>query len=180
MIRIISIFVLGLFSALFVFRGYAAEKPDKPIIVNLKDCYDPSKPENSVPFLKLVEENPRLELRKWGGISLPGGGGRAPLLMSIAGGTAPDIYYSWFHIIRSDISQRFLYPLNEWIGTDANENGQIDNAESKWDGWANVPPLWRQVATENGKIYGIPYAGTWGGLSVVVPLLTEVISKSGR
>ncbi len=160
-IRIISIFVLGLFSALFVFRGYAAEKPDKPIIVNLKDCYDPSKPENSVPLLKLVEENPRLELRKWGGISLPGGGGRAPLLMSIAGGTAPDIYYSWFHIIRSDISQRFLYPLNEWIGTDANENGQIDNAESKWNGWANVPPLWRQVATENGKIYGIPYAGTW-------------------
>ncbi len=161
MIRIISIFVLGLFSAFFVFRGYAAEKPDKPIIVNLKDCYDPSKPENSVPLLKLVEENPRLELRKWGGISLPGGGGRAPLLMSIAGGTAPDIYYSWFHIIRSNISQRFLYPLNEWIETDANENGQIDNAESKWDGWANVPLLWRQVATENGKIYGIPYAGTW-------------------
>ncbi len=135
------------------------EESGPPIIVNLKDCYNPSKPEECTNLLKLAKENPRLELRKWGGISLPGGAGRSSMLMSIAGGTAPDVYYCWFHIIRNDIRQGFLYPLNEWIGTDSGGDGQIDDNESSWDGWKKVPPLWRQVATDNGKVYGIPYAG---------------------
>ncbi len=157
--RLCAICVLAFVASILVPAAYAAENPDKPIVVSLKDCYDPSRPDPS--WEKLVKENPRLELRKWGGISLPGGGGRAPMLMSIAGGTAPDIFYCWFHIIRSDINQSFLYPLNEWVGSDGNGNGQIDNAESTWGGWSKVPSLWRQVATEKGKVYGIPYAGTW-------------------
>jgi hypothetical protein len=36
-------------------------------------------------------------------------------MMAIAGQTAPDVMESWFHIIRNDIDQGFLYPLNEWI-----------------------------------------------------------------
>jgi len=132
---------------------------EAPIVVSLRDSYTPSRPEEFPGLLQLAKENPRLELRQWGGISLPGGGGRAPLLMSIAGGTAPDIYRSWFHIIRNDIRQRFLYPLNEWIGEDQNGNGRIDDAEAQWKGWARVPALWREVATEDGKVYGIPSAG---------------------
>ncbi len=130
------------------------------IAVSFQGAYDPRDPVSSDLMLKLAKKTPQLELRRWGGISLPGGSGRAPLLMSIAGGTAPDIYYCWFHIIRQDIKQRFLYPLNEWVGTDRNGNGQIDDDESTWDGWKDVPPLWRQVGTEDGKVYGIPYAGT--------------------
>lgn len=130
-----------------------------PIVVSLKDSYSPSRPERNEGLLKLAKEHPRLELRQWGGISLPGGGGRAPLLMSIAGGTAPDIYLSWFHIIRNDMRQRFLCPLNEWIGEDRNGNGRIDDDEARWAGWARVPPLWREVATEDGKVYGLPTAG---------------------
>lgn len=141
-------------------EGAAGPVSGPPIVVALRDSYDPTKPEESEGLLKLAKENPRLELRQWGGIVLPGGAGRAPLLMSIAGGTAPDIFLSWFHIIDTDIRKGFLHPLNEWVGTDGNGDGRIDDTEAQWPGWKAVPPLWRHVATANGKVYGIPVGGT--------------------
>ncbi len=140
--------------------GTLPPTPGPPIVVTLRDCYNPTDPEASEGLLAVAKANPRLELQQWGGISLPGGSGRAPLLMSIAGGTAPDIFLSWWHIIDSDIRQGFLYPLNEWVGTDDNGDGLIDDREARWPGWRTVSPLWRHVATRNGKVNGIPVAGT--------------------
>ncbi len=136
---------------------------DGPITVKFQGGYVPDRPEDSATrrILDLVKEDPRLDPQPWGGIQLPQGGFRPALMMSIAGNTAPDIYYCWFHIIRNDIENRFLHPLNEWIGDDLDGNGQIDDDEAKWEGWKRVPPLWRRVATKDGKVYGIPYAGVW-------------------
>jgi ABC-type sugar transport system permease subunit/ABC-type glycerol-3-phosphate transport system substrate-binding protein len=110
----------------------------------------------SDPLVQLMAADPTIEVREWSGLTLPGGAGRTPLLMSIAGQTAPDLYYSWFHIIRNDVAQGFIHPLNEWVGTDGNRDGAIDAAEAKWDGWAQLPALQRHVATLDGKVYGIP------------------------
>ena len=82
-------------------------------------------------------------------------------MLSLAGGTAPDIYFCWFHIIRHDIEQGFCHPLNEWLGEDTDGDGQLSDAEARWPGWRQVPPLWRQVATRDGKVYGLPMAGIW-------------------
>ena len=135
----------------------------EPVTVTFLQGYDPDIPEGPVTrqILKLAQQEPQLNPQKWGGLSLPGAGGRAPFMLSLAGGTAPDIYFCWFHIIRHDIEQGFCYPLNEWIGEDADGDGQISDAEARWPGWKNVPPLWRQVATRNGKVYGVPMAGIW-------------------
>ncbi|MDR3688070.1 MAG: extracellular solute-binding protein [Fimbriimonas sp.] len=109
------------------------------------------------PLLKLMRDHPEIELREWNALPLPFSAFRAPLMMSIAGQTAPDIYLAFWHGIRNDIKQGFAYPLNEWIGNDRDGNGQIDDREAKWPGWKDVPPLWRQVATDKGKVYGLPY-----------------------
>ena len=137
--------------------------PPAPVTVSFQGGYDPDTPEGPVTrqILKLTQQEPQLNPQKWGGLVLPGGGGRAPFMLSLAGGTSPDIYYCWFHIMRHDIEQGFIYPLNEWIGDDLNGDGQISDSEAKWLGWKDVPPLWRQVATKNGKVYGVPMAGTW-------------------
>jgi multiple sugar transport system permease protein len=135
----------------------------EPVDVTFLQGYDPDLPEGAVTrqILKLAQQEPQLNPQKWGGLSLPGAGGRAPFMLSLAGGTAPDIYFCWFHIIRHDIEQGFAYPLNEWIGEDADGDGQISDAEARWPGWKNVPALWRQVATKGGKVYGVPMAGIW-------------------
>ena len=135
----------------------------EPVTVTFLQGYDPDIPEGPVTrqILKLAQQEPLLNPQKWGGFSLPGAGGRAPFMLSLAGGTAPDIYFAWFHILRHDIEQGFAYPLNEWIGEDTDGDGQISDAEARWPGWKNVPPLWRQVATRNGKVYGVPMAGVW-------------------
>ncbi|MGD0094525.1 MAG: extracellular solute-binding protein, partial [Planctomycetota bacterium] len=140
----------------------AEEKPADKVVVSFP-YFDPSDPEGywTEPLIKLMKKRPELEVRRWGGISLPGGAGRVNILMSIAGDTAPDFFYCYWHIIRNDIKNGFLYPLNEWVGDDRNGNGQLDLEEATWDGWKKIPLLWRQVSTEKGKVYGIPFAGTW-------------------
>ncbi|MDD2600215.1 MAG: extracellular solute-binding protein [Kiritimatiellae bacterium] len=149
--------------ALSALSALPAPAVDDMITVSFLEGYDPDTPEAPVTrqMLKLVQEEPRLNPQKWGGLTLPGGGGRAPFMLSMAGGSAPDLYYCWFHVIRHDIDQGFIYPLNEWIGDDLNGDGRIDNSEAHWEGWKSVPELWRQVAVKDGKIYGMPLAGTW-------------------
>ena len=139
-------------------RGvFAEESASLKTVVKADRFFNPNDPENAYTrqLIDFTRKHPGIEVRKWDGVSIPGGE-RASLMMSIAGKTAPDIGLSWFHTIRNEIKQQFLYPLNEWIGFDSNGNGQIDDDEAKWSGWKDVPPLWRKVATVDGKVYGIP------------------------
>ena len=121
-----------------------------PIDVTFMGGYDPDQPESAVTrqILALGKEHPELRPSKWGGLWLPGAGGRSPLLLAMAGGNAPDIYGCWFHIIRSDIRNGFLMPLDRWLGPKGKD----------WDGWKRVPPLWHRVASDKGHIYGLPAA----------------------
>lgn len=138
----------------------AGAAEDGKIEVKVTRFYNPQQPEGpeTKRLIEVMKDNPDIVVSQWGGLSLPGGAGRAPLMMAIAGRTAPDIFESWFHIVGNDIRQGFLYPLNEWIGDDTNGNGQIDDDEARWPRWKKVPPLWRRVVTRNGKVYGIPQA----------------------
>ncbi len=139
------------------------EDQSGPVKVKVDWFFDPNTPEspdtrNLLDFMKL---NRDIEVEEWGGIKLPGGtyaAKRSSLMMAIAGGTAPDIGSSWFHTIRTESESGFLHPLNEWIGTDQNGNGQIDDHEAKWAPWKNINSLLRRVATHEGKVYGIPTA----------------------
>jgi multiple sugar transport system permease protein len=118
--------------------------------VSFMGGFDPDQPESAVTrqVLALSAEHPELRPVKWGGLWLPGAGGRSPLLLAMAGGNAPDIYQCWFHIIQNDIANGFLMPLDRWLGPEGNN----------WEGWQRVPTLWHQVATANGHLYGLPAA----------------------
>ena len=111
-------------------------------------CYRPTHPEDpATKALNAFEKlNPDIHPKQWGGLILPGGGGRAQFMLALAGGSAPDVYKAWFHILRHDIEQGFTYPLDEWIDGD-------------WEGWRHSPPLWKEVATKDGKIHAVPTPG---------------------
>ena len=135
----------------------AADKASREITVKtVGHFFRPNEPEHPYTrqIITFTSKHPDIVVQQWGGIGIPGGG-RASLMMSIAGKTAPDIGLSWFHLIRNEISQQFLHPLNEWIGEDLNGNGQIDDDEALWSGWKDIPLLWRRVCTIDGKVYGI-------------------------
>lgn len=118
--------------------------------VSFMGGYDPDQPESAVTrqILALGQERPELRPVKWGGLWLPGAGGRSPLLLAMAGGSAPDIYQCWFHIVQSDVRNGFLMPLDRWLGP----------AGEQWEGWARVPELWRRVASAGGHVYALPSA----------------------
>ena len=127
-------------------------------------CYSPSHPEDpTTKALNAFEKaNPDIHPKQWGGLILPGGGGRAQFMLALAGGSAPDVYKAWFHILRHDIDQGFTYPLDEWI-------------DETWEGWKDSPPLWREVATKNGHIYAVPTPGmAYYGLVYRKDLVKEV------
>ena len=122
----------------------------KPVEVTFMGGFDPDQPESAVTrqILALSAEHPDLRPAKWGGLWLPGAGGRSPLLLAMAGGNAPDIYNCWFHIIQNDIANGFLMPLDHWLGQEGKQ----------WDGWQRVPELWHKVATKEGHLYALPAA----------------------
>ena len=115
-------------------------------------AYTPDHPEepSTRRLLAFAGKHPEVHLSQWGGLTLPGGGGRATFMLALAGGSAPDVYRAWFHILRHDVEEGFCHPLNEWI-----KPGEPD----EWPGWKDVPPLWKEVATRDGLIYGVPVAG---------------------
>ena len=110
-------------------------------------CYDPDHPE--VPttrrILELSGKNPDLTPVKWGGLALPGAGGRSTFMLALSGGTAPDIYKVWFHILRHDVSQGFVYPLDEWCSppTPAEQEASI----------------WDKVRSIDGHVWALPTPG---------------------
>jgi multiple sugar transport system permease protein len=113
------------------------------------------------PGIQLMKREPNIQLREWSPLQLPGAAGRTSFMMSIAGQSAPDLYYCWYHIIRNDISQGFIHPLNDWIGHDKDGDGQVSPEEATWKRWGDVSPLIRQVATVDGNIYGLPTVNTY-------------------
>ena len=124
-------------------------------------CYRPDHPEDPATkqILSFTARRPDIRPFQWGGLTLPGAGGRATFMLALAGGTAPDVYKAWFHILRHDVEEGFCYPLNEWLGEDVDGDGKLSDVEAKWPGWKDVPQLWRDVATKDGKVYAVPTPG---------------------
>ena len=141
-------------------RGGGAD-PARPVDVTFLMCYRPDHPEDpsTRQILRFTAAHPEIRPLQWGGLTLPGAGGRATFMLALAGGTAPDIYKAWFHILRHDIDEGFCHPLNEWLGDDADGDGRLSDAEARWPGWRDVPQLWRDVATKDGKVYAVPTPG---------------------
>ncbi len=107
-------------------------------------AYDPTHPESpeTRAILDLAKRDETLSPVKWGGLTLPGAGGRATFMLALAGGTAPDIYKAWFHILRHDVEQGFVYPLDEWEGIPSSDD------------------LWDRVRVKDGHVWALPTPGT--------------------
>lgn len=122
--------------------GLASAKTE----VSFLFSYNPDHPEDPSTrrILELAKAEEELQPVKWGGLILPGAGGRSTFMLALAGGTAPDIYKAWFHILRHDVDQGFVYPLDEWVSA---EKGNKDSGNGD---------LWDKVRTYKGHVWALP------------------------
>ena len=111
--------------------------------------YDPNRPEEPATrrIVSLAAREPDLLPVKWGGLILPGAGGRSTFMLALAGGSAPDVYKAWFHILRHDVSQGFVYPLDEWMPV-----GEAERLAAEGD-------LWDRVRVADGHVWALPTPG---------------------
>ncbi|MCL6520140.1 MAG: extracellular solute-binding protein [Armatimonadetes bacterium] len=109
-----------------------------------KDATDPWRRANRAVFERFQELHPNIKIISASGLQVQGRAAESGLLMAMAGGTAPDVFYVNFRKLHNFINQGFLYPLNEYIEKDPEILKKIH-------------PEIRKVITVDGKVYSIPW-----------------------
>jgi multiple sugar transport system permease protein len=89
--------------------------------------------------------NPEIEVVNAGGLELTGDRAEAGLLMSLAGNTAPDVFYVNFRQYFSYIDQGFCRPLDDFLARDP---GALDRVN---------PEILKVIKSADGKIYAAPF-----------------------
>jgi ABC-type sugar transport system permease subunit/ABC-type glycerol-3-phosphate transport system substrate-binding protein len=126
----------------------------QPIIVHVggsldwkipdKSAADPLGRANRAIVDAFEAQHPNIQLENSDGLQIGGPAAESNLLMSFAGGTAPDVVYVNFRSMQNYIDQGFLLPLNDYVARDPGIMQRIN-------------PVIRDVITVNGSVYAIPY-----------------------
>jgi len=141
-----------------LFQAKAAEKSIRIVA----DWYSPmpytlEEQAKNYSFEKYMKRHPNVKIEPFSQLNVTGAAAKSGKLMSVAGGTPPDIWRMWFHETLKYANQGFLLPLNEFIGDDENGDGKIEGNEVKFEPWRKVPNEFKAGCIKDGKIYALPY-----------------------
>jgi len=109
------------------------------------------------PFQAMLDDHPQVRYTRQSQLLLKGLE-RGSLLMSIAGGTAPDILRPYEHENKSWIRQGFLEKLDQYIYRDVDGDGRYTEGvdEVLWKPFLTMPPEVRELILEDGHFYLVP------------------------
>ena len=102
----------------------------------------PGRPRREIYDL-FLKKNPDIEFARTGGIELEGAAAGAGFFMSMAGGTAPDVFKSPLEAIDTFYDQNFLYPIDEIAGKDAPL-------------FKTIRHFVKPIVIKNGHVYAMP------------------------
>jgi len=165
--RLLCVAVAGCVLALTAARG-----ADDDTVTVVNEFYNPNRPESAM--AKICAEimgdsarehahdpsQPQINVLPWTSLRMTGPVGRAPRLMALAGDIAADVLFTLWHETRTNISEGYLMPLNEYIGEDRNGDGWISDEEAIWPYWKQINDYAKMVGTVDGKVYALPYPRT--------------------
>ncbi len=109
-----------------------------------KDSTDPWRRAQRKVFEAFGKSHPNIKVVSSSGLQVQGPAAESGLLMAMAGGTAPDVFYVNFRKLHNYINQGFLYPMDEYIEKDPQVLQKIH-------------PQIRKVITVNGHVYSLPW-----------------------
>ncbi len=109
-----------------------------------KDSTDPWRRAQRQVFEAFAKSHPNINIVSSSGLQVQGPAAESGLLMAMAGGTAPDVFYVNLRKLNNYINQGFLYPMDEYIKNDPAI-------------MAKVHPQIRKVITVDGHVYTLPW-----------------------
>ncbi|MEI7904431.1 MAG: hypothetical protein WCI43_03335, partial [Candidatus Firestonebacteria bacterium] len=92
---------------------------DNIVTLNMWDVPEAWNIQDKAVFDEFVKTHPYINIVKTRGISVKGTASESGFMMSMAAGTAPDIFIVNFRALKLYMDQGFLYPLNEYYEKDS-------------------------------------------------------------
>ncbi len=109
-----------------------------------KEATSPRERANRAVFEAFHKAHPNIVIDSIGGIQLKGPASESNFLLSMAGNSAPDVFYVNFRQLYNFYAQGFMYPLDEYLAKDPHV---MDGIVSQI----------RDVVTVNGHVYCMPW-----------------------
>lgn len=110
-----------------------------------KEATDPRSLSRRAVFESFHQQNPDIRVVNAGGLELTGERAESGFLMSMAGDTAPDVFYVNFRQYFAYIDQGFCRPLDDLVATDPASQARIN------------PFIERVLRSYDGKLYAVPF-----------------------
>jgi ABC-type sugar transport system permease subunit/ABC-type glycerol-3-phosphate transport system substrate-binding protein len=127
-----------------------------------KEATDPVSRANRAVFEAFHDAHPGIRIDSIGGIQIKGPASESNFLLSMAGDTAPDVFYVNFRQLWNFYDQGFMYPLDEYIRADP----QV---------FDDVHPQIREVVTLDGHVYCVP----WFQVSMALYYRKDLFAAAG-
>ncbi|MEQ1821848.1 MAG: extracellular solute-binding protein [Fimbriimonadaceae bacterium] len=110
-----------------------------------KEATDPRSIARRAVFEEFQRKNPDIRVVNAGGLELTGDRGESGFLMSMAGNTAPDVFYVNFRQYYNYIDQGFCLPLDNLVAARPGIKARLN------------PTIEKVLRTYDGKLYAIPF-----------------------
>lgn len=110
-----------------------------------KEATDPRSLARRAVFEEFHRQNPGIRVVNAGGLELTGDRGESGFLMSMAGSTAPDVFYVNFRQYFNYIDQGFCQPIDALVDSDPDSKARI------------VPDIEKVLRSYDGKLYAMPF-----------------------
>jgi multiple sugar transport system permease protein len=110
-----------------------------------KEATDPRSVARRAVFEEFQKENPTIHVENSGGLNIDSDNSESAFLMSMAGDTAPDVFYVTFRQYYDYINQGFCRLLDDLIAQDPNSLQRIN------------PTILKVLKSADGHIYAMPF-----------------------
>jgi ABC-type sugar transport system permease subunit/ABC-type glycerol-3-phosphate transport system substrate-binding protein len=121
-----SLVLAALLSCLFAMTPARAQSAEEPVTIRVGGAYSswgipdrnstaPADRAKRAVFDAFARSHPHIRLERYSSLSIQGPAAEAGILMAYAGGTAPDVVYTNFRLLRNYAQQGFLRPLNDFV-----------------------------------------------------------------
>lgn len=96
-------------------------------------------------FDQFSRDHPEIKLERYASLRMQGPTAESGILMAYAGGTAPDVVYTNFRLLKQYVGQGFLRPLDDLVAQNPDALGR-------------VRPRVLDELRVDGRIYSVPYS----------------------